>query len=544
MIRRFSLIFLLGVVAQAAWAADLTGDWTGVLSPPGAKLTLVLHITRSSGGALAATLDSVDQNAFGIPVKSVTLEGAKLALDVAAVHGSFAGTVSSDGKTIAGTWTQSSPLPLTFTRAVPSDIDGAWSGVLDTGMQRLRLLFHILNTASGLTATMVSVDQGGNAIPVAGVTRNGSSIRFDVAMIGGAYEAKISEDRQRMNGTWSQGGRSLPLALERVKNTSELQPKRPQEPKPPFPYTVRDVRYENKDAGLTLAATLTIPPGDGPFPAVLLICGSGPHDRDETLMGHKPFLVLSDFLTRHGIVTLRADKRGIGQSGGDYATATTLDFASDAWAGAEFLKTVPNVDPHRIGLIGHSEGADIAPIVAAHHPGIAFIVLMAGTGVPGDQIIVEQVRLLDEANGATPQQAEKAADEERAILDIVKSSDIAKLKGKVPDAAIAQLMSPWFRTFISLDPAKALREVHCPVLAVDGSKDLQVPPEQNLGAIRSALAAGGNKDVQTVEFPGLNHLFQHAKTGSPNEYAQIEETMAPEVMEKIAGWIRALPFSS
>lgn len=425
-----------------------------------------------------------------------------------------------------------------------TDITGAWSGALDTGMGKLRLVFHITDTANGLTATMDSVDQGANGIPVAGVTRNGSSIRFDVAAIGGTYEAKVSEDGQRMDGTWSQGGHSLPLALERVKNTSELQPKRPQEPKPPFPYTVRDVRYDNKDAGLTLAATLTLPRGDGPFPAVVLISGSGPHDRDETVMGHKPFLVLSDFLTRHGIATLRADKRGIGQSGGTYATATTFDFASDAAAGLAFLKGVPQIDPHRIGLIGHSEGAEIAPIVAAHHPGVAFIVLMAGSGVPGDEIIVEQTRLIARANGATPQQADQDANEERAILDLVKSGDTEKLRSMLHGNVPAAFTSPWYRTFLTLDPAKALHEVHCPVLAVAGSKDVQVPPEQNLEAIRSALAAGGNKDVQTVEFPGLNHLFQHAGSGSPSEYARIEETMAPEVMEKIAAWIRALPFSS
>lgn len=553
-LRKWWFVSLLVLAASPrVLAQDVAGDWTGALDVGGTQLHLVMHITKSAGGALAATLDSVDQNALGIPVKSVKVESGKLTLDIPAIRGSYAGTVSDDAKTINGTWTQGTSLPLNFTRSpakvetkpvAPSDIDGAWSGDLDTGGPKLRLVFHVMNTANGLKGSLDSVDQGANGIPVATVTRNGSSIKFDIPVIGGTYEAKISEDLSRMEGTWSQGGHSLPLTLNRLKKASELEHRRPQEPKTPLPYTSREVRYENKNAGVTLAGTLTIPRGDGPFPAVLLICGSGPHDRDETVMGHKPFLVLSDYLTRHGIAVLRSDKRGIGQSGGVYATATMADFASDAAAGIAFLKSVPEVNGKRIGLVGHSEGAVVAPMVAANHNEVAFVVLLAGSGVPGDQIVVEQTRLIAAAGGASAEQANQIAAKERAILDAVKSgADAAKLrsmlKGTMPDAAIdssiAQLTSPWYRNFIAWDPATALKSVKCPLLAVAGSKDLQVPPQQNLPAMRQALE--GNKNVEIAEFPNLNHLFQHAKSGSPSEYAQIEETMAPEVMEKVAGWI-------
>jgi pimeloyl-ACP methyl ester carboxylesterase len=531
-------VVLLLVSATAARAQNVAGDWNGAIDTGAAKLHLVLHIVKSATGALTATLDSVDQNAIGIPVKSVTVDGTKLSLDIAAVGGKYEGTVNGD--TISGTWTQGAALPLTFTRSqtkvVPSDIDGAWSGTLGG---KLRLVFHVINTATGLRASIDSIDQGANGIPVATVTRNGSSIRFDVAIVGASYVATISKDLDEMSGTWSQNGADGPLMLHRVKNAAELEPRRPQQPKPPFPYDVRDVTFG------TLAGTLTMPRGSGPFPAAVLIAGSGPHDRDEALMGHKPFLVLADSLTRHGIAVLRFDKRGIGKSGGDFATATTDDFANDAEAAFTFAKGVAGIDPHRVGLIGHSEGAVIAPIVAARRSDVAYVVMMAGSGVTGDRILIEQMQLIAAADGASADEVKRGAATETEVVNLIKSNDPkmaeklrAKLKGTMPDAAIepaiGQMTSPWMRAFVALDPTVALRKVKCPLLAIAGSKDLQVPPEENIAAIRAA-----DPHAETRIFPGLNHLFQHATSGSPSEYARIEETMAPEVLEAVAKWINA-----
>jgi fermentation-respiration switch protein FrsA (DUF1100 family) len=310
------------------------------------------------------------------------------------------------------------------------------------------------------------------------------------------------------------------------------------------------VVYQNKSAGVELAATLTIPQGKGPFPAVVLITGSGPQDRDEALFGHRPFLVLSDYLTRKGIAVLRADDRGVAKSTGNFALATTADFATDTEAGIAYLKTRPEIDVHKIGLIGHSEGGAIAPMVAARNRDVAFIVMMAGTGVPGDAVIAEQTKLRLEANGVSSAEAEKQGATELEILTLVKQEKdpIAaekklheKLSGQVTDAqlgaTIQTLNSPWMRYFISFDPATALAKVSCPVLALNGSKDVQVSPSQNLPAIRKALEAGGNKHFEIAELLGLNHLFQTTKTGSPNEYAQIEETIAPVALDKIASWI-------
>jgi len=267
-------------------------------------------------------------------------------------------------------------------------------------------------------------------------------------------------------------------------------------------------------------------------------------------MGHKPFLVLADYLTRKGIVVLRSDKRGIGQSTGDLASATTADFATDAEAGVVFLKTRSEVDLNRIGLIGHSEGGVVAPMVAVRDHDVAFVVMMAGPGVPGNRIIVNQTLLMQKAAGVSEETAEKNAELEQSILAIVDTesdstmleSDLRKKLGGSSspaqiEAQIKSLISPWYRYFLTYDPGIALRKVRCPVLAINGEKDLQVSPALNLPVIRKALEDGGNKNFEVDELPGLNHLFQTAKTGSVNEYASIEETISPVALDKIANWI-------
>jgi len=555
-----SIVAVLLAVAVAAQAQDIAGDWTGTLHAGPADLRLVVHITKNADGSLHATMDSVDQGANGIPVSTVTLKDSQLKLGVDAVHGTFEGKVNADATVIDGTWSQGQPLPLTLKRASvpvktehkpakPSDIDGDWWGTLDTGAAKLRLVLHITNTEDGLIATLDSPDQGMKGLPSSAVTRNGTTFKAEFEGIGGTFDAKISSDLSALEGTWSQG-REFPLVLKKAKSAAELERNRPQNPVKPYPYREEEVNYDNKPAAVTFAATITIPEGKGPFPAVFLITGSGPQDRDEALLGHRPFFVLADYLTRKGIVVLRADDRGFGKSTGSFAAATTADFATDAEAAVAYLKTRREVDAKKIGLVGHSEGGIIAPMVAARNADVAFIVMMAGPGVPGDQILPEQHRLIAEANGTSPTQAEKDAAQENKMLSYVESEkDDAvldkglreKLAGAVPEAqlgvAVHQLTSPWMKFFLTYDPAPTLEKVKCPVLAINGEKDLQVPPKQNLPPIRKALATSGNKNYEVDELPGLNHLFQTANTGSVNEYADIEETMSPVAMEKMASWI-------
>ncbi|MBZ5581282.1 MAG: alpha/beta fold hydrolase [Acidobacteriia bacterium] len=424
--------------------------------------------------------------------------------------------------------------------ALPAqDIAGDWKATLKAGAAEFRLALHIAKADTGFKATLDSLDQGVNGIPVSGISFQESKLKLKVDAVAGSYEGALSADGASIQGTWTQG-QPLPLTFTRVKDAAELKPpRRPQEPVKPYPYREEEVSYENKSAGIRLAGTLTLPQGKGPFPAVLLITGSGAQDRDESLMGHKPFLVLADYLTRKGIAVLRVDDRGMGQSGGaaTMATATTADFATDVEAGLAWLKTRPEVNARKIGLLGHSEGGVIAPLVASRNPDAAFIVMLAGTAVPGDQVIVEQVRLLATASGATPQQAEQAAAKQKEVLALVKQEKdaatlrkklqegpLAEVPGAQADAALQSLTSPWYRYFLEYDPAPALAKVKCPVLALDGGKDTQVSAKQNLPVIRKTLEAAGNKDFEALEMPGLNHLFQTAKTGAVTEYAQIEET--------------------
>ena len=437
-------------------------------------------------------------------------------------------------------------LALDAAGAAAQDIAGDWQGTLKAGPAELRLAIHIARDPDGsFKGTLDSLDQGAKGIPIAAISLKDSAVSFQVPAVHGSYRGMV--EGSLIKGTWTQG-QGLPLDLHRATAADER--RRPQNPVKPYPYREQEVAYENATARIRLAATLTIPPGRGPFPAVLLITGSGPQDREESLMGHKPFLVLADYLTRKGVAVLRSDDRGVAQSGGVFAGATTADFATDAEAGVARPKTRAEIDPRRIGLVGHSDGGAIAPMVAARNPAVAFIVLLAGPGVPGDQLLTAQVAALAEASGASPAVARKNAQLEREVLALVKQEkDNARLErllreklgAAMPEAQLqAQLketVSPWFRYFLEYDPAVALRKVACPVLALNGDKDTQVPSKQNLPAIRQALEAGGNRSFETVELPGLNHLFQTARTGSPAEYGHIEETISPAALEKIANWI-------
>jgi uncharacterized protein len=387
---------------------------------------------------------------------------------------------------------------------------------------------------------MDSLDQGAKDLPASFIVQNGMAVKCELQRIGGAFAGTLNAAGSEMSGTWTQGGGSLPIVFRRTEKPAVLS--RPQEPKKPYPYGEEEIRYENKAGGAKLAGTLTLPPGKGPFPAVLLITGSGQQDRDEALMGHRPFLVLADHLTRKGIAVLRVDDRGTGGSTGEVMTATTEDFAGDVLAGVEFLKgRGKQIDIHKIGLIGHSEGGTIAPMVATRSQDVAFIVMMAGTGVPGDAILMAQVESLSKAGVPAPDVA-KNLDMERQVLQIIKKESDPKMR----EARLRELSSelsahaeasPWLRFFIMYDPAAALRKVTCPVLALNGELDLQVPSSMNLPAIAKALEDGGNRDYEIVKFPKLNHLFQTSRTGLPSEYGEIEETIAPVALETMSGWI-------
>jgi pimeloyl-ACP methyl ester carboxylesterase len=413
-------------------------------------------------------------------------------------------------------------------------IVGDWYGALNVGV-KLPVVLHV--KADG-TASLDSPSQGAMGMP-ATASLKGSAVTVTLAQPPASFEGVLAADGASLGGQWKGAHGAVPLILTR---TAPAAVKRPQTPRPPFPYRAEEVGYLNPASGLKLAGTLTLPAGQGPFPVALLITGSGTQDRDETIFDHKPFLVLADALTRKGVAVLRVDDRGAGGSQASAQGATLEDIATDVAAGVAWLRTRPDLDPARIGLIGHSEGAVVAVKAAAADPRIAFVVMMAGTGVDGRRLLVSQVEAALAASGAAPAAIETAAREQARIMDIVASdaddatvrTRLAQALGPGREASIPTLASPAYRSLIRFDPRPSLARIRAPVLAIGGSKDTQVPAAENLPAIKAALAA--DHDVTTRELPGLNHLFQTAGTGLPQEYGEIEETLAPSALDLIVDW--------
>jgi uncharacterized protein len=462
--------------------------------------------------------------------------------------------------------TLSTILILIFTfsmNAQHADLSGTWTGKLSLpNTVKLTIVFNFQKDADGkYQATLDSPDQGAKGIPTESVTINEDSIIVKVPAIMGSYEGKIFTDSMKIDGKWKQGGMSLDLAVYKVDKVEEV--KRPQEPKEPFPYKVEEVTFENKTHKLTLAGTLTMPLEGGNFPAVIMITGSGGQNRDEELFGHKPFLVIADYLTRNGYAVLRYDDRGIAKSTGDHSLATTEDFAADALFAVDYLKSRNEINDSKIGLIGHSEGGIIAPMAAIQSDDVAFIILMAGPGIPGDSILYLQGELVQRAEGTNDEEIQKSTRVRSKIFKMIKEiNDDEALKNKIEEIfreeyallsdedkskmgdpevflqmQMKTLTSPWFKSFVKYDPVPVLEKVKCPVLAINGENDLQVPPKENLSAIEDALKRGGNKNFEIKMLPGLNHLFQTSKTGAVSEYGQIEETFSPTALETMLNWL-------
>jgi uncharacterized protein len=398
-------------------------------------------------------------------------------------------------------------------------------------------------------------------LPIDTITAEAGVVRFESRALSLSYEGKLKDDGSEIVGTLKQGPGTFPVTFKRTEKAPTLG--RPQDPKKPYPYAEEEVTYENTTDKVKLAGTLTLPPSKEPVPAVVLITGSGGQDRNETILGHRPFLVLADHLTRNGIAVLRVDDRGIGGSAPGSPNATSENYAEDVLAGVAFLKGRKEVNSRQIGLIGHSEGGMIAPIAAVRSKDVAFIVMMAGMGQTGTDAVLLQGDLLQKASGSDPEMivmVRKAFEQIFAILKTEKDNTAAETK--IRESVASQMatmteaqkkafapvlgtinnqmkmyVSDWFRYFLLFDPAPTLAKVRVPVLALVGEKDLQVPPKENLALIEAALKKGGNKNYTIALMPGLNHLFQTAKTGLPGEYSTIEETISPTALQTISDWI-------
>jgi uncharacterized protein len=570
------LLLLLALPCAGRTAAQLTGvpqgTYSGTLQAGEAQLHLLLHLSKGANGSLRATLDSLEQGVFAIEANSVSFANFNLKLELTSVGARFEGKVTPDQEIIHGNWSQGNvSIPLIFRRETgavarkPGDaifpVEGLWQGAVETHGMRLRFQLHISHDTEGaLIAALDSLDQGVTGLPANHVTLKDSVFHFEIPSVAGVYDGTLNLARNAIAGKWSQtSADNLPLNLQRSDQTLEL--RRPQTPVRPFPYVEEDIAFAGGADGIKLAGTLTLPKGAGPFPAALLIAGSGPQDRDESLANHRPFLLIADALTRKGIAVLRYDKRGVGQSTGNPDTATTLDLAADAQAALAFLKSRKEIDGSKIGLIGHSEGAIIAPYLAGHTKDVKWVVLLAAPATTGEQTLLNQSELIGRAGGLSEDQLDASLGFDQAAYALVRKEKdpnvlAEKLVGLVkesgldaalPPAALEtqlrMLASAWFRFFLDYDPLPNLKAVSCPVLALYGQKDLQVAAKSNLPLVQQAFRDSLNTQAETRELPGLNHLFQHAYTGTPAEYAAIEETFSPDALALIVDWVGVHSYS-
>ena len=428
------------------------------------------------------------------------------------------------------------------------NITGTWNGTLDFGMKKLRIVFHIEKQNGGYISTLDSPDQSKFGMPATTTTLTKKILKINILQLMATFEGKVKKNS--IEGTFTQMGQTFNLVLTR----GNVEIKRPQTPKPPFPYKSEDVYFENKEDGIILAGTFTYPRLGNNFPAVILITGSGAQNRDEEILNHRPFAVIADFLTQNGIAVFRYDDRGTGASTGTYYDADIQDFTTDALSALSYVKNRHEVNNQKIGLIGHSEGASIAFMIAAQNNDLAYIISMAGVAIKGDSLMKHQRFLISKAMDISDKEIEETEELVKIIhatIDKHTADSVFNFADKFVDEIIPtksqknssvretykkhlqMLASPEIQSFILYDPTEDLQKINCSVLAINGDKDLQVPADINLPIIEKLLK---NK-VTIKKYPNLNHLFQHTETGLLSEYGTIEETISPEVLKDIYNWI-------
>jgi pimeloyl-ACP methyl ester carboxylesterase len=554
-------LLLTFAAACTAPTERAVGDWHGTMTTPAGELSLVVRISHK-GGALAGDMESIDQ-APGelIPITITKADDQHLAFAVPSIKSAFTGTWDEHAGGWSGAWMQSGYKFALVLRSGPGAIavkgmDGTWRATVTRSDGTRRLVLRIATTGDNTTIKFDAPDAGANNLAVANFTRTSNRIRFEVPIAGAKFDGTLSPSGDRIDGTWFFPNQPpAPIAFIRTQNTAQQAPRpRPQLPVPPFPYRVEEVRVANAAAGVTLACTLTEPQGAGPFPAAVLLTGSGAQDRDESMFGHKPFAVIADHLTRQGIAILRCDDRGYGASTGTFDKATSLDFATDADAAVAYLAGRPDIKRNAIGLVGHSEGALVSVITASANTQIAYLVLLGAPGTDLRQVLLSQRLLLGEAQGLPKQWLSDTQPIIATILDAVATarSDpeaIARVRAILTPAACAalnldaahadifvqQMTSPWMQQFLRLDLPGYMSRITVPVLALAGSLDRQVAPDANLAALKMGLAH--SRDVTLIKLEGLNHFFQHAKTGAMTEYVDIDETFSHTALQAISHWL-------
>jgi uncharacterized protein len=577
-----------------AVSADATltpfGMWQGMVLAGSGAIFVRLDV-RGDADHVLVDVTLPQAGALKQPAEDVEVQGPKLGLTLkaAGLSGRFESEVEAGGKTMAGKLTLSGgagePMSVPYTLARTGDAKATagnqrWEGTLDVGGSKLPFAVTIADHPEFGPIGAIDIPmQSLEGFPLMVTKGDGGKITMRIP-VGAEAVIDVAPKDELLVGEMRQGGMTIPVSLAKAGEKPIAGMARPQVPQPPFPYTEREVTIPHR-FGHSLAGTFTVPkqpPASDPshptsppkFPAVVLVSGSGPQDRDETIFGHKPFLVIADALARAGVAVLRYDDRGVGKSTGDFASASSHEFATDCDEATEWLRRQPDVDPKRIGIIGHSEGGLIAPMVAKWQweegdaaTAVRFLVLLAGPGVSGRDVLAVQMRKLMAAEGATLEEIEAVSALQLAAMDaivaekpleelkpfvralVAKQMDVAQAHGKplptadidaVSDAAVRELATAWMRTFMSHDPRTWIAALPIPVFAMQGGLDLQVDPQQNLPAIEAA-AKEGNVPLTTKLYPKLNHLFQPATSGAVDEYGTIETTFDPEALKDLVDWV-------
>ena len=565
---RFAICLLLLAVTQSSMA-DVIGRWSGAFDFPGWPQIYGVFTADDEGGSLSI----FQANLLDEPVESLRVDGDALAFDVS-IHGSdFAfkgssGIVGGDSRLTGSIMSGDSDVEGRFDlirTPIVSGLPGArrWSGTLDIqGIQQLDMILDLARDDSDKLHVDISIPKQKVVRYPLEITSDDEATVIATLHTGLPATMTMALGEERIEVAFKQGSFQQDITFT-PDQAAQTTLNRPQEPQPPFPYESREVVVSHPD-GHELAGTLTVPEGVGPHPAVVLVSGSGLQDRNQEILGHKPFLVLADHLTRNGIAVLRADDRGVGGSTVEDRSAlrnvTSQDFASDIDALVEHLGDQPGIDTARIGLVGHSEGGSIGPMVADQRDDVAFLVLMAGTGRPGLEVLKDQNRRIMEVQqvddavidatlsryGRVMQLVIDGAsdDELREPMRALTSSQIdamqldVEVTDNVVDEAIAESRTPWLRFFMVHDPAVVLERIDVPILAINGTLDVQVVGSVELPAIEHAVRRGGG-EITVRSYEGLNHLFQPAVTGSVEEYGDIETTIDPQVLTDITEWINA-----
>ncbi len=540
--------------------------WQGAIDTGLSKLRIRFDVTKNTKGEYSGTIISVDQGNAKIPISKMEISGKDFFIEASSIPASYKGKLSGDQSKVVGKWKQGGGEIELIVKRVDEFSDAehieSWTGTLVAGKQSFDFRVRIFKETDGtLSGKLDSFNEGFTGIPIALDLDDEGKFNFEVKVSAAKFEGKLNSDKTKIEGQWLQGGGKFPLEFEKTELNEERTVNRPQHPKKPYPYMEEQVSYKNETDDITLAATLTKPSGDGSFPAVVLISGSGAQDRDETIFQHKPFWVIADHLTKNGIAVLRFDERGVGQSTGSFAGATSEDFSRDVEAGIEYLKTRDEIDSNKIGLIGHSEGGMIAPLLAAKRDDVAMIVMLAGPGVDGAEIGISQSRAMGEAAGASKDVLDAQDKMLKLLFDAMKNDDQSPSQEFI-DKVVAQFQSeieleespadlqenlkkrlqminnPWFKYFVQYDPRPVLEKVKCPVLVLNGKKDLQVLVDLNVDAIDKALTAGGNKNFEVHKLDNLNHLFQETDgPGLVTEYGRLEETFSPVALNLMSDWL-------